>query len=96
MWAFDQASRLRLASSELCMTATAIGTAEKLFAGQRLAVHGPDASDSNLVLQPCGDDVRQTFSMLSQSGPSPSPGAYRYWLTESASEAWAGSLGYEH
>jgi len=35
MWAFDQASRLRLANSDLCMTAAAAAapdTAGKLFA----------------------------------------------------------------
>ena len=73
MWAFDQASRLRQVDSDLCMTAAA-PVADKLFAGQRPSLSGA-ATDGDVVLQPCGNDVRQTFSMLSQSGASPSTGA---------------------
>ena len=73
MWSFDQASRLRLANSDVCMTAAA-PAANKLFAGQRGARDGA-GGDGDVVLQPCDGDVRQTFSMLSQSGASPSPGA---------------------
>lgn len=75
MWAFDQASRLRLVNSDLCMTAAAPAAADKLFAGQRPARDRGAAEDDAVVLQPCHGDVRQTFSMLSQSGASPSSGA---------------------
>ena len=76
MWAFDQASRLRLADSDLCMTAAApAAAAGKLFASQQPAVHAGRGGDADVLLQPCGGDARQTFSMLSQSGPSPSSGA---------------------
>jgi len=85
MWAFDQASRLRLANGDLCMTAAAaaLDTAGKLFAAGQRPAHGQRACDGGLVLQPCGADVRQTFSMLSQSGARPSSGNDCQWLPNS-------------
>ena len=75
LWAFDQASRLRLAHSDLCMTAAVAPAAGKLFAAQPVVGDGRGAADADVQLRRCGGDVRQTFSMLSQSGASPSPGA---------------------